>query len=1034
MKKIFFVLTFVLLLCTTSNIFAQGDATHKQATVVSNTNVYDAYISAQLQDKMTVEFTVQNDFDRVQGDIHYDVRLYEKNTGAHTGTLADRFTNNDVFSLAPQQSVHKTVEYSYPGNLNGDYDVWVFVYTTANRELGFAKAGTISVQGTKQTVQIDKQKCFLSIEGVDEKFDLLQGVDINAQKEKLLLTCTILNDSDVQTITTQYKTTQQTQYGKEIKTNDNNYTFTIQKNETKDVVFFVPMPVEKKPGAYDTVLTLYNTEHKKIDAVRFHYVIQGESASIQSIHLNQSSYKKGDRMIIDIAWSGSADTFDGSRVNQKEIKNIIDNKENVSSLLNKENYIMKVNVVDDDGSLCIEDIEQKLNTTRNVVINKTAIHNCNVPHVSATILDDNGSILAKYSIPFDAQTQNVHKEQTKNDFNNIKHKLSLKLLLMIIIAILPIIILIIFLFRKRKLPVGIFLAMFLIPGFLLQFNVAEAVKLEMDYVCRSCNDTNGCNKGAKLHPVYNMWMYPYDGYENLKCKPNANDINWFNGGRVLPVTGDSGEAVVVTDKTTYTPGEKITVSATGAYTVKCSNSAPVIIAARIDSNPWTEIIHEKVAGDNVNYNKYNLTPKSKDFGLPNDCGPHVLDIYFRLTHGGIMTRYSSIPFTINCSVNAKLSATASNCAVSEPGDPDSGRGTAVATISDVTGNATGAINYQFKCGAQNWTAWTTANQYTCHFDEPGTYVIRGKVKRGTTESDTTPVAVNVDIPECSLDGKCTSASPYTYNANQTTWPAGASNSTYFCESGTPTITPTQSNFPNYGQTVTWDCIGKNGGTSTQNGACKAIRKRPKAECKTGYEDNNQNQNIITNTEPTNTSNLCKSGVFSWNNPKLGSDGWWHWQCEHDPQANPRTVNCKAPTCLANMPIKYTNPVIISNNMKTNISISCPNTCCKIHNTTKGSIPEKTICTGDSGEIEIVEGENEFDAECWFDKNNSKTKDPNEPPVKKDFKVQTACIESQCTANGTCAKAPKIANSRSKCKSSCNSNADCTSGRIIETRP
>ncbi len=358
-----------------------------------------------------------------------------------------------------------------------------------------------------------------------------------------------------------------------------------------------------------------------------------------------------------------------------------------------------------------------------------------------------------------------------------------------------------------------------------------------------------------------------------------------------------------------------------------------------------------------------------------------------------------------------------------------------------------------------------------------------------------PPAVN---GQCS-SGKIPHPIPFTQTAWSTTIPA------HFCASGTPQPNPPI--FPNYGQTVTWDCIGKNGGTSTQNGACKATRQMPAAKCGTakGIETNTKptanlcppnhtasdpqivnvnghpdhwqwtcthnvtgatpqsetcrapipgaecgsahtdDPNNITNIKPT--AGLCaKQGqlVCSWPgrtlpDVSLQNDGWWHWQCEHNPQAYPQKVDCHAPTCLVNMPIKYTNPVIISNNMRTTISLNCPGSngnklCCKIHNTTKGSIPEKTICTGDSGEIEIVEGENEFDAECWFDKNNSKTKDPNEPPVKKDFKVQTACIESQCTANGTCAKAPKIANSRSKCKSSCNSNADCTSGRIIETRP
>ncbi len=195
--------------------------------------------------------------------------------------------------------------------------------------------------------------------------------------------------------------------------------------------------------------------------------------------------------------------------------------------------------------------------------------------------------------------------------------------------------------------------------------------------------------------------------------------------------------------------------------------------------------------------------------------------------------------------------------------------------------------------------------------------------------------------------------------------------------------------------------------------------------------------LHTNTIPKDP-NLCANSSVVSIFPYLLPTGRWYWQCNQlSKPASPELMDCHASTCLANDPIKRTSPVIISDNMKTTISLNCPGDngnklCCKIHNTTKGNDPEEIVCTGSSLEKEIVEGQNEFGADCWFDDGNGE--DDDEPIVNKDFKVQTACIESQCTANGTCAKAPKIAGSRSQCKSTCNSNADCTSGRIIETRP
>jgi hypothetical protein len=102
-------------------------------------------------------------------------------------------------------------------------------------------------------------------------------------------------------------------------------------------------------------------------------------------------------------------------------------------------------------------------------------------------------------------------------------------------------------------------------------------------------------------------------------------------------------------------------------------------------------------------------------------------------------------------------------------------------------------------------------------------------------------------------------------------------------------------------------------------------------------------------------------------------------------------------------------------------------------------------------MKIIERDNnKFKAECCFeddcsnnkcnkvcDSNSSNCPKKNtttEVGIDKGFTIATACMESQCTASGTCAKTPKPASSRDQCESSCNSNADCSSGRMIETKP
>ena len=112
-----------------------------------------------------------------------------------------------------------------------------------------------------------------------------------------------------------------------------------------------------------------------------------------------------------------------------------------------------------------------------------------------------------------------------------------------------------------------------------------------------------------------------------------------------------------------------------------------------------------------------------------------------------------------------------------------------------------------------------------------------------------------------------------------------------------------------------------------------------------------------------------------------------------------------------------------------IRVTCSNVCCKIRDTKIGDNVNPIICSGDgSKEMTVMPGSHTYPAQCYFDGDY-----PPDPP-QKHFTISTMCTSAQCNAQGTCQKTPIPANSRDACKSTCNSNADCTRGRIIETRP
>lgn len=88
-------------------------------------------------------------------------------------------------------------------------------------------------------------------------------------------------------------------------------TFVLEPGEN---TITTPVALGYTPQAYDTTLTLVNEVGTAVSqSLPIHYVIRGESATIQNIVLDKDTYKKGDTAKVTVTWSGRADAFPGAR-------------------------------------------------------------------------------------------------------------------------------------------------------------------------------------------------------------------------------------------------------------------------------------------------------------------------------------------------------------------------------------------------------------------------------------------------------------------------------------------------------------------------------------------------------------------------------------------------------------------------------------------------------------------------------------------------------------------------------------------------
>lgn len=277
-------------------------------------------------------------------------------------------------------------------------------------------------------------------------------------------------------------------------------------------------------------------------------------------------------------------------------------------------------------------------------------------------------------------------------------------------------------------------------------------------------------------------------------------------------------------------------------------------------------------------------------------------------------------------------------------------------------------------------------------------------------------------------GTCGTRNNGVYTYPQNTWNAGT-----FCEPTEATSNPNPVVFPQLvgnppQQGVsTWTCSTASG---SDGQTCRAVINPPTISCGTA------SNNTEINNKPN--SNLCvsnPSGADSVSPEVAFVDGMWKWGCAHRDFSLLRTDNCAAPSCLVNLPIDlqpfvYFNESGIPNNAT--IRVNCPgrDICCEIdgQDIIIGGEQKNFICTGEQGEISVPNGGSNYTAACWFKDDNTKRVTYN------NLQVQTMCTARSCNSQGTCQSTPKVANQVGECSSTCNSDADCSSGRMIETRP
>ncbi len=360
------------------------EQTTKQSITVATVNIYDAKIVAQKGNTITLSFDISNR-EGIQPQIKYGIELIKEDTQGQT--RVDEKVYDEILSLSENSQVHKEITYQAPANLKGEYTILISSKNTNGFPLALAFVGKVilSTENNTETIDILPETCFLQVQGEKKtpSYIPLQGVDISST-ENLIAVCTIVNNSNKQiNLTPKYETRYRTSYG-EIVPHEGGDVNPIILKPLEKKNFSLVLPKATKPQAYDIKVSLMD-EGMTTNAVVFHYVLQGASATIQNILLDKDYYQNGDTAKLSFMWSSSADGFPESRAGIGTVIPTVS---------------LTVKIVDVDKKSCITELNQILsqNSTKPMIeIPVSITASCMNPNVLIVLKDGQGNILAEES-------------------------------------------------------------------------------------------------------------------------------------------------------------------------------------------------------------------------------------------------------------------------------------------------------------------------------------------------------------------------------------------------------------------------------------------------------------------------------------------------------------------------------------------------------------------------------------------------------------------------------------------------------------
>ncbi len=482
-------------------------ASTTELVTVATVNVQNLQILKQEKNVLNVFFSVSNR-EGVQPKIIYAIGLLEKKDKVFF-TVDKKVYDNDILNLGPNTNIEKMISYTAPAYLKGSYFLRVEARNPDGLILGIIQTPeAVTLDGTGEYIAVDQSSCFLTVDGEkgNKTYAIDAGVDI-AKEEVLTAHCSVTNTFKTeQTVNPTFETRYRSDFGKVVGTEKQVEAITLASGKKTDVAIKLPRATNE-PQAYDAMLVFAGKANEQLSApVIFHYVLHGESATIQNLVVDKDYYTAGETAKVSFFWSGSADSFYGSRLGSDEEKGI-------SAIFT---------ITDEQKNSCSEPFTWALNTKTGMVesIAIPITRDCKNPIINAKISNQSGKVLA----------ENQYALQSKNVPESKKTNLIFFSFLLIILVIIVVVVYVVK--KKKRSEIAILLG--LVIGLGTLFGGGHEAKADTFTVSMWFTEWDGAR--ARLDSTYYAGLdkTTYSPGETVRYEAYQQSTSCINGRTLDP--------------------------------------------------------------------------------------------------------------------------------------------------------------------------------------------------------------------------------------------------------------------------------------------------------------------------------------------------------------------------------------------------------------------------------------------------------------------------------------------------------------------